>query len=501
MKNIFNKIIETIKKHDNILVFFYFFSVLSVYIYAVPIGINDELWNFSFVYKMTNGYKIYKDLNVITTPMFHYLGEILMKLFGNNYICFRIYSILILSLLLVVIYILFKKCILKKINSFTCVLILTFFIFLKRYATLGASYNFLCLVFVILGIFLELNNNNNKLNNIYKGLVLFCIFMTKQNVLILYCMAIIILYFIKIKQKEIDSKELIKNIAIIGVSFILPLMIFLIYLVVNNSLKEFISYCFLGMNEFEKNNKLFGIHSIFYICLSLVGILVSIKLINIKNIRKEIKQINLVTIPFQVILLFWAYPIMDEYHMFCGSIISILILMYNLHNIVIIEFCNKKILRIVTKIIICIITVYFGSYNLYQIYECFYLRNINKCTINPYKQIIISGESQEKILNVCNYINENEKNNIQTVIISSDANLYMNVLNKNNKNLDLPLAGNLGKNGKNELIKDILELKKRTKILIKNEIICYQELEEVRNIILKNYNKIGEIEDFYIYER
>ena len=81
---------------------------IAIFIFAILIGsinfyikfeINDELWNFSNVYKMCNGYQIYKDLNVIITPLFFYLGELFLKVFGTNYFSFKIYNFFIYLLL------------------------------------------------------------------------------------------------------------------------------------------------------------------------------------------------------------------------------------------------------------------------------------------------------------------------------------------------------------------------------------------------------------------
>ena len=76
----------------------------------------------------------------------------------------------------------------------------------------------------------------------------------------------------------------------------------------------------------------------------------------------------------------------------------------------------------------------------------------------------------------------------------------MNILNKNNKNLDLPFLGNLGKDGEDGLISEVRNLNSGTKILISKEKF-WQESEKLRNIIINNYKKIGEIEDYYIYEK
>ena len=101
---------------------------------------------------------------------------------------------------------------------------------------------------------------------------------------------------------------------------------------------------------------------------------------------------------------------------------------------------------------------------------------------------------------ICKYIINNEKNNIDTKIISYEADVYMNILKKNNKNLDLPFRGNLGKEGEDGLIKQVRELKDGTKILISKKEF-WQESKKLREIITQEFKKEGEIEDFFIYEK
>lgn len=170
MKKILSNISEIIKKYDNIFLFVFCMIFSSVYVYAVPLYVSDELWNFSFVHKMVNGYTIYKDLNVIVTPLFHFIGTIVLKLFGDNYIIFRIYGIFILSSLFTVTYIFLKKAKIKRISAVTYILIL--FAIINNYYSIGASYNFLCLTFVVIGLCLELNKDSYK-NSFLKGIILF----------------------------------------------------------------------------------------------------------------------------------------------------------------------------------------------------------------------------------------------------------------------------------------------------------------------------------------
>ena len=501
MKNIFNKIIETIKKHDNIFVFLYFLTVLSIYIYVVPLSINDELWNFSFIYKMTKGYTIYKDLNVIITPLFHYIGKIIFLIFGSNYLIFRIYNIIISANLYFLIYKLFKKMKITKKESFVYTII-TFFC-TRQIVVGGANYNVLVMVFVLLGINLEFLDNNKKIINIFRGLNLFFIFICKQNVFIYYSIALFIVYIIKIKQNKITIKQIIYSL----ISFIFPLVFFIIYLKYNGIFEEFISYCFLGMLEFSNKNKSIDIRAIGYIVFGIVSIALSFLLIKLKNTNKNIKNIkntNYIMLPFSILLVATIYPIFNRYHATIGIIISIITLIYNLHNIFVIEFIEEKKLNNIINLFIILSTIYFIGYNTYYGYG--YLNSKNICKdIEIYKYMLIEDELKNKINTICEYIKENEKQGYDTKIISYEANLYMNILNKNNKNMDLPFLGNFGKNGEDGVIKEIQNLKQGTKILIthdeekKYEIL--QESRKINEFIMQNCKKIGEIEDYYIFEK
>src|SRR5574344_689212 len=131
---------------DNIIVLI--FLILSIIAISanVRIRVNDELWNFSNIYKMCNGFEIYKDLNVIITPLFFYLGELLFKVFGANYFVFRIYNTVIYTLFYYLIYRLFITLKVEKKISITYVVMLlipTAMMFPQ-----GANYNVLAFDFV-----------------------------------------------------------------------------------------------------------------------------------------------------------------------------------------------------------------------------------------------------------------------------------------------------------------------------------------------------------------
>ena len=119
LKKLYLKITEK----DNIIVFFIIFlSIIGISL-NVNIEVSDELWNFQNVYKLFNGFEIYKDANIICTPLFFYIGNIIFKILGANFFIFRIYNIIIDVILFFSVYILCKKMKMSKSSS----LIATFF--------------------------------------------------------------------------------------------------------------------------------------------------------------------------------------------------------------------------------------------------------------------------------------------------------------------------------------------------------------------------------------
>lgn len=76
----------------------------------------------------------------------------------------------------------------------------------------------------------------------------------------------------------------------------------------------------------------------------------------------------------------------------------------------------------------------------------------------------------------------------------------MNLLRKNNKILDLPFYGNMGKEGEEGIIEEINNMKNAKILIIKDiEQKHGQESEKILNFIKENLEYEGEICRFSIY--
>ena len=55
---------------------------------------NDLIWNYGFSYNIASGLTMYKDFNMVITPLYPALCGLFMRLFGNNFISFNIINTL-----------------------------------------------------------------------------------------------------------------------------------------------------------------------------------------------------------------------------------------------------------------------------------------------------------------------------------------------------------------------------------------------------------------------
>lgn len=474
---------ELIKKHDNVFFIILIMIVISgIALIGEIMYKTDEIWNFQNVYKMYNGLQIYKDANVIITPLFFYIGKFLFGVLGANFLTFRIYNIAINTFLYFIIYLIFKEMLNSKLKSLSYTLII--FIGCNTSVRTMSNYTSLAVALFLLGTLLNLKEKGNFILN---GIIIFLTFMCKQNVGVYYIIALIlrIIFIDKLKRKYIINFA--KQIII----FTLLFVVYCIYLYLNHNLYNFISYCFLGINEFKEN---FGFETCTVIptiiCIITI-ILLRIALIkNKKNVGEKIKKIEC----FSIMLLLIGYPIFNEYHLGMGRILIYVELLIIFDKIMLSEIISKRNFLILTSclllLLIMISTNHFITYLKY-IYS-------NNYDYKVYYGGILDNEIKEDIKQIIEF---KESNNKTTIVFGNKAAFYNIVTNESYGAMDLPFLGNFGAKGENGMIEQLENLKETTILLEKNESdLSYQESLKIRNWIKEHFNLVGEIGRYYIYE-
>lgn len=467
-------------------IFFCILLVIPIFLFSFFVNIDsgDEIINFQSLIKMLNGYTIYKDFNVIVTPIFFVLGELFLEIFGKNILIFRIYNVLIFIFLFISIYLTLRKLkISKEFSIFTVLLLLTI---LSSFIKVGANYNVLAIAFYILGSIIYKREKSFK-NIILQGTFMFIVFFTKQNIGVYYIVAIA---FLNMLSKDGILENLKQTAKELLVFFILLLASSLVMSLKGNFI-EFIDYVFLGMGDFASKNFAIAegteILILIYFLSSALIYFLYISFIKKKKLTTQ-EEKNLVI--FSFFLNLTAFPILNMYHTSFAIILNLVML---------IVILNKEI-KVNSKILSYINIVVLICMNIYGISGVFKLERDSLIVdkISNYFGGFMEQKLQEKIELVDNYILEEGKKENRVVIISEKAALYMIPLNINNGDFDLAFVGNLGKNGESKLIEKVKNSENTKYLIDKN--IYWQISLNLRNYIITNLEKTGDIGGFEIYE-
>ena len=482
---------EIIKKHQNIFIIFFIILMIIGYCFNVYLGAGDEIWNFQNIYKMLNGYKIYTDANVITTPLFHFIGYVFLKLFGQNILVFRIYNLLLMIIMYFLIYKILEKLCKNKFSAFIyfCIIIM---ISKAIWSWIG-TYNKLAIDFVLLGVFLNLIWIEKKeKHNIIQAVIMFLVFFTKQNIGVFYILGICLYQIIK----EKNPKNIIKQIIFFGIFLGISMILFIYFGIFN----DFINYAVLGIGEFAKENIYWSIENIIQIIFSLIFVIsMSIFLIKNEKIKNEEKDklilLTIVSIPLMLI----AFPIFDEWHTIVSCIVVNISLFYILDYILFKHILFGKVRKIMEILLLMYIFI-----NIYLSIVCFYKyinNDLLKNNFFNYNHPFYGGFFNEKdgkeFEKVTKYIENSEED---VIILTCDAALYMIPLKRSNGAMDLPFLGNMGKNGEDAMIEKIEQMHDIKIFIQKDENnLSWQESKKINDYIKENLEYLGEIEKFAIY--
>lgn len=491
---IVKKIIEIIKSKDIVRLLSILIIVTALCLF-VKLSPSDELWNFANSYKMYKGYEIYKDINVIITPLFFYIAQIFFYIFGATMLGFRIYNIFISTTVYILIYMLFKKLNIERKRAFVYLLIIIFLLY--SIIPAGANYNIMVLIPILINMILILKKKNST---IISAILLFITFLIKQNIFVYHAIGIIIYEFINRQ----TIKEFIERIIEIFLICVVFIIIFLFYLYKNNSLYDFINYCFLGITDFGKNNIGYAIIGSRYLYIALIIIAFNIYILTNKKTRDKMDNETIsnskMLLSFGIPMLAMAYPIFNYYHTTLASLILIICFMYLIDRIIIKDIWKKDSkIKVIYILIISIIM----SFNIYAIgwvilelnSPNYYFRD------NAYFGSYVLEEELIKIKEICTFIEDQNKKGIDVKVLSHKANLYMVQMNKNNGIFDMPFLGNLGIEGEDNLINNIKRMN-NTLLLVEREEekVFGQQSKKVREYVIKNYKKIGEMQEYSIYK-
>lgn len=473
------------------------FAIGFLIIFINTLEISDELWLFHHTYKIAEGYTIYSDVNVIITPIFFYIGKLILSIFGSNMIVFRIYGLLIFIVLYILSYKLMRNLNFSKHIAFLSTVLL--FLLTISIVTAGANYNTLVMIFVLLGINLYIEKKENAFLH---GLIMFLVFFTKQNIGVYYILAVLAcdLYLYKFS-KNFFITTFKKIITFLALSALLLLQMFF-----KGNLLDFINFAFGGLLEFNEQNIAFAASPYYLVIYIATFLLYFFVLFTKKTILAEVineenfKNLSILIIFISFISLI-IYPIFNSAHFLFAIPLHFIFIMYVFNIFIFDEFYGDEkytgVCNFMTVLVLLLVFTRIASYYFEQNSKTTYI--LDKAS--PFYGIPTYTEFIEKSKLIENYILEQNKNGIDVIMISDEASMPAIELNQNHLVYDLLYDGNMGYDGKNRIKQDIMS-KENTQFLVvtNEEDIFEQQPPEIRKFIMENLNFKGTISNYSIYE-
>lgn len=423
------------KKYKTLIIFTLLF-IFTFFVNFYAVSNNDLIWNYGFCYNVAKGLKMYKDFNMVITPLFPTIFGLLMKLFGNNTIIFFLFNTLVPLTIYYIVYKYYKKVFIETIILITFISI--------------PNYNLLCMMFLFLLFILEDKNKNDYLIGIVLGLI----FLTKSPMGILTLAS---LYYIK------DIKKIIKRF----IGFMIPNIIYIIYFYINNTLLDYINYAFGSLFDFATKNVRSGVGIIIFVASIIL-------IIYLYKKKKDIKLIYILL--FQIM----SYPIFNGVHLLYSAIPLIFYILLNIDNKLYIKY--KKYLAIV---LICPIMA--------TILQNVFINMEYGTNALKYKRV------ESKYLEDSKILKEHINNFNNTYFIMYEAYYNKLLLNLNINKYDVMLSGNLGYNGEEETIKYFDKLSVGTKFILYKNYEGGQAPKKIYDHITKNYRFKDSFDKYVVY--
>lgn len=437
-----------IKKHKKIIGYILLFLVSFLFCFCysyflLPLD-NDEIWNYGFSYNISKGMIIYKDFNVLQTPLYFFISSIFIKIFGNYLFSLHVFDAILVGFMMILMF--------KMLGLKSLILLPLYVVFCVP------SYNLLCLFWLHIILFL-LNKEGDK--DVLIGIIVGLSFITKQNIGI--CLFIPYLIYSRNKLKSI-------------VSFSIPIIILLVYLIYNNALFDFINYCFLGIFDFGNKNGFVDYILLFIECLIILYI--GIKLLKSKFKDKELFYILM----FQLMI----YPICNAQHFLIVFPTFVYCYLKNVKS--------TYAIYVAFVVVICYFVIRFSLFvataNYCKEKNFLYLRNDRNITyrLNFEKKFMFS------------YIDDFD----YYFIIMSNTYLRKLYMNKPIDEYSFLLNGNIGYNGGEKYIEGIKNICNiNSCVFFVDERIAddkYTQFnKDIFNYIINNYNKIDSQEYMGVY--
>lgn len=424
-----------------------FIMILLFNLLCSPINV-DEIWNYGFSVNIYRGLVPYLDFNMVLTPFYPFFMSLFFHVFGSSILTFHVVNAVILT---------FCFFLLDQMYQEKSYLFFLFFFFPVNYAF--PNYNLFLFVLLVIIIYMEEHFVSKYSWAHYAiGFMLGLCLLTKQTVG--FCLLLPSLYYVK--QKKVLLQRFL--------GFLVPVGIFVIYLLLTGSFYSFINLCVLGLFEFSGNHKLKPI-------LGTLAILMIFA--TIYFIKKDPKDlINYYALCFYTLII----PIVDVYHFFIAFLAFLLVICKKIKK----QYIHYAPFSIISVLVLAVLNAYNNHFSFSN-----YPNDINHFEyryINPYNYRFTKD--------VLHYLEKNKDKKI--MFINSDGYYFKLITDMDISYVDLINQGNLGYHGGEYLLDVVKESKDVLFLVNPNEYGGYRQTDQ--NVIKYVLTKGKKIKDLGLYD-
>ena len=420
------------------LLFIFFLVILLLF------GQNntDNIWNYGVSHALRMGELPYLDYNSITTPLYQFIMSIGLFIY-DSYLTFIIEQAILC---------LFLVYVMEKLIGKNTVFVLSI-LFFPVFYIIFANYNFLVILLFLYLLYLDKNNKSDSIIGVVLGLLV----LSKHTV------GGFILIFSLFATKNIKRsfKRLLFSV--------IPMMIFLIYLLVTNTFMNFLDLGLFGLFDFAENNH----HSsLFFLIIMIICFIYTIY-----SFIKKKDILNYYLLPIFTLLI----PIVDAFHS-----------TYFIPMFLVIIFMREPLSSInIPKRIGVFITIAIILCNVYRVDVL--EKNVYFSSTGRMKYILCDKERKEYVSTVL----EKYKSYDKTCMLSMYSMYFDIESNKKITYFDIPLYGNFGYDGLNKMKKKIDNMHDTYFFILDNDDVQYAN--ELNRYARKHSKYIENVYDMEIY--
>lgn len=442
------------KIFKNIGMFLGIFVVSFIFNHILGFANNfeDPINSYGFAKAISMGQVPYLEFSMISTPLYAFYQSLFLFIY-DDFIMINVSQALLTSISIILIYKMYGE---KSLFLFPVVV---FF----QYRNMIATYNSMSLFFIVLLMYVEKKYPDK---DYFIGVLIGLAIMAKQTVGCFMIIPSIILY-----RREL--KKLFKRF----VGFLIPCLIFLGYLLINNAVYEFFDICLFGMFDFVSKNGVGGGH------INVLGVVISLItfILGIIVIWRDKNNIYNYYLMWGILL---AIPLFDLTHV---------VFWLTCFTMMIIPYINKYVNKL-------LILLSFLSLVFMILSFCFWIFGVELCRFKDIEHMkfnVHRVSTYNNIKKMNDFVNSYD----DAIVIGYFGIVHTIINDKKFDYFDILNDGNYGYNGIEKMKKRIDNMHDQVFIVSMKDYYSddefFQFSEEIAEYIIDNCKKI---DSKYIYE-